>query len=109
MSIRGDKNQIGGITVDDDNRLNPISSFTHFDNTTIPAGKAFIYPTTWWINQINFEEHIGKKMMFDKAGIAIQKPAFAVVESWDGATLIVAILNGDFTSRHDFGKITYSY
>jgi hypothetical protein len=109
MSIRGGIGQIGGITIDDDNRLNPISSFTHLDNTTIPAGKAFVYPTSWWYNQIKFEEHIGKQVMFDTAGIAIQKPAYGVIESWDGATLVVAILNGDFKSRNDFGKITHSY
>jgi hypothetical protein len=109
MSVRGGIGQIGGITVDDDNRLNPISSFTHLDNTTIPAGKAFVYPTSWWYNQIPFEDYIGRPMMFDIAGIAIQNPAYGVIQSWDGATLIVAILSGDFKSRTDFGKITYAY
>jgi hypothetical protein len=104
-SVRG---RIGGTTVED-NGPNLFYSFSHSDNGGIPIDRAYVYPSTYFINLINFTSLIGTSVTFDSAGIGPQNPAIGEVVSWDGATLIVTITSGNFTSRTDLDKITYGY
>jgi collagen type VII alpha len=105
-SVQG---RIGGTTIDDNSGLNVFSSFTNDDNGSIPVGKAYIYPGSYWYNQIDFSSLIGTSVTFDAAGIGPQNPAIGTIFNWDGATLIVVIDSGNFTSRADFDKIIYGY
>ena len=104
-SVRG---RIGGTTVDDDGS-NTFSSFTHADDAMIPVGKAYLYPDAYWSNLINFTSLIGTEITVDAAGIGPQNPAAGTVVSWDGTTLVLTIVSGNFTSRQDLDKITYGY
>ena len=106
-SVQG---RIGGTTIDDSsNGLNTFSSFTNSDNNSIPVGKAYLYPNSYWYNLIDFTSLIGTSVTFDAAGVGPQNPAIGTVFGWDGTTLIVTIDSGNFTSRTDLDKITYGY
>jgi hypothetical protein len=104
-SVQG---RIGGTTVDDDGS-NVFYSFSRSDNGSIPIGKAYVYPGSYWYNLINFSSLYGTSVTFDAAGVGPQNPAIGTIDSWDGVTLIVTIVSGNFTSRADFDKITYGY
>jgi collagen type VII alpha len=105
-SVQG---RIGGTTIDDPSGLNVFSSFSHDDIGSIPAGKAYVYPGSYWYNSIDFNSLIGTSVTFDAAGVGPQNPAIGTIFSWDGTTLVVVITSGNFTSRADFDKITYGY
>ena len=105
-SVQG---RIGGTTVDDASGMNTFGSFDHNDNGSIPTGKAYLYPDTYWSNLIDFNSLVGTSVTFDAAGVGPQNPAIGDIVSWDGVTLIVTITSGNFQSRTDFDKITYGY
>ena len=102
--------RIGGTTVDDDGS-NVFSSFTNADYGYIPSGKAYVYPTAYFINLIDFATlaSTNEEVTFDAAGIGPINPAIGTIDSWDGGTLIVTIVSGTFTARTDLDKITYGY
>lgn len=101
--------RIGGTTVEDDG-TNIFASLTHDDTFQIPIGKAYLYNMNgYWDNAVDFASQVGNSITFDSAGIGPQNPAVGTVDSFDGATLIVTIVSGNFTTRSDFDKITYGY
>ena len=105
-SVQG---RIGGTTVDDPSGLNLFYSLNNSDNGAIPLGKAYLYPDTYWSDLIDFASLVGTEITVDSAGIGPQNPAAGTIVSWDGSTLIVNIVSGNFQSRTDLDKITYGY
>ena len=105
-SVQG---RIGGTTVDDPSGLNLYYAYSHSDNGLIPSGKSYVYPGSYWTNLINFTSLVGTEVTFDAAGVGPQNPAVGTIDSWDGTTLVVTIVSGNFTSRTDLDKITYGY
>ena len=101
--------RIGGITVDDPSGTNTFSSYTNSDLGAIPVGKAYVYPTQYFISLIDFSSLVGDSVTFDAAGVGPTNPAVGTIDSWDGGTLIVTITSGNFTSRNDLAEITYGY
>ena len=106
-SVQG---RIGGTTVDDDGS-NVFSSRSHSDFLAIPIGKAYVYPTQYFIDLIDFSTLASAhaSITVDSAGVGPQNPAIGTVDTWDGATLVLTITSGNFTSRDDLDKITYGY
>ena len=106
-SVQG---RIGGTTVDDDGS-NVFSSRSHSDFLAIPIGKAYVYPTQYFIDLIDFSTLASThaSITVDSAGVGPQNPAVGTVDTWDGATLVLTITSGNFTSRDDLDKITYGY
>ena len=104
------KGRIGGTTIEDDGS-NVFSSYSHADIGSIPVGKAYVYPTQYFYDQIDFYALASahSSVTFDAAGVGPINPAIGTVDSWDGGTLIVTITSGNFTSRNDLDKITYDY
>lgn len=104
------RSRIGGTTVEDDGS-HAFASLTNADTFQIPVGKAYVYlgGYNYWDVLIDFNSLVGTNVTFDSAGIGPQSPAVGNVDSWDGATLIVTIVSGNFTTRSDFDKITYGY
>jgi len=103
------RSRIGGTTVEDDGS-NLFASLTHDDTFQIPVGKAYLYNMNgYWDNAVDFASQVGNNITFDSAGIGPQNPAVGTVDSFDGTTLIVTIVSGNFTNRSDFDKITYGY
>ena len=107
-SVRG---RIGGTTVDDPSGENTFSSYSHTDNISIPVGKAYVYPTQYFIDLVDFTTlaSTNASITVDSAGVGPQNPAVCTIDSWDGVTLIVSIVSGTFTARTDLDKITYGY
>lgn len=102
------RSRVGGTTVEDDGS-NVYSSYTKTDNAMIPLGRSYVYPNSYWYNLIDFTSLVGTEITFDTAGVGSQDPAVATVVSWDGTTLVVDIISGNFTNRSNFDKITYGY
>ena len=107
----GVQSRIGGTTVYDPSGTYLFSSRTHSDSGSIPNGQAYIYPSDYWYDIIDFANlaAINANISFDSAGIGPQNPANGYVVAWDGAVLTVVTINGNFTSRDDLDKITYGY
>lgn len=106
------KSRIGGTTVYDPLGIHSFSSRTNDDNGAIPVGYAYIYPGSYWQEQIDFNAVITAgniNWTFDSAGLGLIDPAIGNIISWDGTTLIVTISSGNFTNRDNFDKITYGY
>lgn len=103
--------RIGGITVDDPAGTNTFSSFTNSDNGGIPVGKAYVYPSSYFISLIDFTTlaSTNESITVDSAGVGPQNPAVGTIDSWDGVALVLTIVSGNFTSRTDLDKITYGY
>ena len=107
----GVQSRIGGTTVYDPSGTYLFSSRTHSDSGSIPVGMAYVYPSDYWYDIIDFATlaSTNANITFDSAGIGPQNPALGYVDSWDGAVLTVIITSGNFTSRDDLNKITYGY
>ena len=102
------KARIGGTTIES-NGTNLFQSYTNSDNSLIPVGKAYIYVNEFWYDAIDFSSIVSENITVDIAGVGPQNPAEGTIDSWDGSTLIVTIVNGSFTNRTDLDKITYGY
>jgi hypothetical protein len=107
----GVKSRIGGTTIYDPSGTYLFSSRDHADVNSIPNGQAYIYPSDYWYDTIDFATLAANNtnITFDSAGIGPQNPANGYVVAWDGAVLTVVTINGNFTSRDDLNKITYGY
>ena len=107
----GVQSRIGGTTIYDPSGTYLFSSRTHSDSGSIPVGMAYIYPSDYWYDIIDFATlaSTSANITFDAAGIGPINPANGYVDSWDGAVLTVIITSGNFTSRDDLNKITYGY
>ena len=107
-SVQG---RIGGTTLHDVDNTHEFISRTNADNGAIPVGKAYVYPGDYWTNLLDFATFASTNasLTFDDAGVGPQSPAVGTVDSWDGVTLVVTIVSGNFTSRNSLDKITYGY
>ena len=103
--------RIGGITVDDPAGTNTFQSYTNSDNGAIPVGKAYVYLSDYFKNIIDWATlaSTNASVTLDAAGVGPQNPAVGTVDSYDGVTLILTIVSGNFTSRLDLDKVTYGY
>jgi hypothetical protein len=103
--------RIGGITVDDPAGTNTFQSYTNSDNGGIPAGKAYVYLSDYFKNIIDWATlaSTNASVTLDSAGVGPQNPAIGTIDSYDGVTLILTIVSGNFTSRLDLDKVTYGY